>query len=161
MLRLTPSISLRWCSLVRCDWIWFWTGCIWALLLPVGAWPPGPVPSGDFNCPREQECTGPLDNSTGAVGSSEFSPYWSCGVTADRRAGRPGSDSFAAAPQCLDFILDGLFSGSDFACWCLALGSCTFRGLQLPQGAGVHRPPLTTVMGLLAPRSFPLTGPVG
>ena len=31
-----------------------------------------------------------LYNSDGAVGSSEFSPHWSCEVTADGGAARPG-----------------------------------------------------------------------
>ena len=30
----------------------FWIGCLRALILLVGAWPSGPVPSRDFNCPR-------------------------------------------------------------------------------------------------------------
>ena len=62
-----------------------------AMILLVGAWPSGPVPSKDFSAPGSGSAQAPLDNSDGAVGSSVFSPHWSCGVTADRGAGRPGS----------------------------------------------------------------------
>ena len=49
-------------------------------------------------------------------------------------------------------------------CFCLlVLGPRVLylQGISTAPGSGSAQAPWTTVMGLLAPRSFPLTGPVG
>ena len=55
---------------------------------------------GISTAPGSGSAQAPLDNSNGAAGSSELSPYWSCGVTADRGAGRPGSAFLRSGPFC-------------------------------------------------------------